>query len=176
MAETREQMLERRERLNQWIPAASADSTTGGVNHVAVFAKDLEETARFYTDVMGMPVIEVIDNRDVPESTHMNVNIGNGMMISFFDFPHIPRLRRRAPEGVGNVMHIALEITEDRKAEVKSRLTASVTRRSTGRCMCTTPTGWESNCCPWAAHARRVRDKARLRIRLLSEVRDHLFG
>ena len=46
------------------------------------------------------------------------------MKLSFFDFPHIPRLRRRAPEGVGNVMHIALEITEGRKAEVKSRLDA----------------------------------------------------
>ena len=68
-----------------------------------------------------MPLIEVIDNRDVPESTHMNVDIGGGMMLSFFDFPHIPRLRRRAP---GNVMHIALEITEARKTEVTSRLDA----------------------------------------------------
>ncbi|MCH8089595.1 MAG: VOC family protein [Chloroflexi bacterium] len=122
--EIREQMLEKRERLRRWIPSSRVENSAGGANHIAVYAKDLEATAAFYTEVMGMPLIEVIDNRDVPESTHMNVDIGGGMMLSFFDFPHIPRLRRRAPEGVGNVMHIALEITEGRKAEVKSRLDA----------------------------------------------------
>ncbi len=122
--ETREQMLEKRERLRRWIPSSRTESSTVGANHIAVYAKDLETTAAFYIEIMGMPLIEVIDNRDVPESTHMNVDIGGGMMLSFFDFPHIPRLRKRAPEGVGNVMHIALEITEGRKAEVKSRLDA----------------------------------------------------
>ena len=120
--ETREQMLEKRERLRRWIPSPRTESSTGGANHIAIYARDLEATAAFYSEVMGMPLIEVIDNRDVPESTHMNVDIGGGMMLSFFDFPHIPRLRRQAPEGVGNVMHIALEITEARKMEVKSRL------------------------------------------------------
>lgn len=120
--ETREQMLEKRERLRRWIPSPRTESSTDGANHIAIYARDLEATAAFYSEVMGMPLIEVIDNRDVPESTHMNVDIGGGMMLSFFDFPHIPRLRRQAPEGVGNVMHIALEITEARKMEVKSRL------------------------------------------------------
>lgn len=123
--ETREDMLTRRERLRAFIPSNGSASATRGVNHVAVFARDLEATARFYTEVMGMPVIEVIDNRDVPESTHMNIDVGGGMMLSFFDFPHVPRLRRRAPEGVGNVMHIAIDITEARKAEIKARLASA---------------------------------------------------
>ena len=89
-----------------------------------MFARDLEATARFYSEVMGMPVIEVIDNRDEAQSTHMNINIGGGMMLSFLDFSHVPRLRRRAPEGTGNVMHIAIDITEERKSEVKARLVA----------------------------------------------------
>ena len=33
----------------------------------------------------------------------MNVDVGNGMALSFFDFPHIPRLQEFATEGVGNV-------------------------------------------------------------------------
>ena len=117
-------MLEKRERLRRWISSPRTESSTDGANHIAIYAKDLEATAAFYSEIMGMPLIEVIDNRDVPESTHMNVDIGGGMMLSFFDFPHIPRLRRRAPEGVGNVMHIALEITEARKTAVTSRLDA----------------------------------------------------
>lgn len=123
--ETNKQMLDRRERLRRWIPQNSGESSTRGANHIAVFARDLDATARFYTEVMGMPVIEVIGNLDEAQSTHMNVNIGGGMMLSFFDFPHVPRLRRRAPEGTGNVMHIAIDVTEERKAEIKARLAAA---------------------------------------------------
>ena len=47
-----------------------------------------------------MPAINVIDNRDVPESTHMNVDIGNGVSISFFHFHHIERLKVPVPDGV----------------------------------------------------------------------------
>ena len=117
-----QQMLEKRTRLARWIPREAKESVTAGANHLAVYCNDLEETARFYTEVMGMPVINVMDNRDVPESTHMNIDIGGGMALSFFDFPHIPRLTEFATEGVGNIMHIALEITRQRYAEVKSRL------------------------------------------------------
>jgi glyoxylase I family protein len=52
----------------------------------------------------------------------MNVDVGNSMALSFFDFPHIPRLQEFATEGVGNVMHIALPVTPARYAEVKARL------------------------------------------------------
>jgi len=91
------------------------------VDHVAIYAKDLDATAVFYTEVTGMPAINVIDNRDVPESTHMNVDIGNDMALPFFDFSHIPRLRRRAPEGVGNVIHLTLGISLARYDEVNRR-------------------------------------------------------
>ena len=121
-APTWQELDEKRARLSRWIPEGTEGSVAQGVNHVAVYAKDLEATAAFYTEAMGMPVINVTDNRDVPESTHMNVDVGGGMALSFFDFPHIPRLQRRAPEGVGNVMHVALSISSERYAEVKSRL------------------------------------------------------
>ena len=121
-SESREQMVEKRARLSRWIPKEGRESVTQGVNHVAVYCKDLEETARFYTEIMGMPVINVIDNRDVPESTHMNVDVGNRMALSFFDFPHIPRLQEFANEGVGNVMHIALPISPERFDQLKGRL------------------------------------------------------
>ena len=91
------------------------------MNHIAVFAKDLEATAEFYSEIMGMPVIRVTANRDVADSTHMNVDIGSGTSLAFFDFPNVPRLRRRAPEGVGNVMHIALPIARNIFLEVKGR-------------------------------------------------------
>ena len=112
----------KRDRLRQWIPQGETEATTQGMNHVAIFVKDQEATAEFYSSVLGMPVVRVTANRDVPESTHMNVDMGNGMTFAFFDFPHVPRLRRRAPEGVGGIMHIALVIDQDRREEIKKRL------------------------------------------------------
>ena len=122
MTITEHELEQKRNQLRRWIPTGTNRSVTQGINHIAVYAKDLDGTAAFYTEVMGMPVVNVIDNRDVPESTHMNVDVGDGMMLSFFDFPHIPRLRRRAPKGVGNVMHVALGISPARYGEVKKRL------------------------------------------------------
>lgn len=119
---TSQEIEQKRAQLRNWVSADQTQATTRGVDHIAVFARDLEETAAFYTNVMGMPVVNVTSNRDVPESTHMNVSVGNGMQLSFFDFPHVPRLQRRAPEGVGGVMHIALGISKERLAEVKGRL------------------------------------------------------
>jgi len=110
-----------RERLRGLISQDGKDGPTQGVNHIAVFAKDLEATAKFYDEIMDMPVVSVASNRDVDESTHMNVAIGNGMRLSFFDFPHVPRLQRRAPEGVGNVMHIALPIEKSIFLGIKER-------------------------------------------------------
>ena len=112
----------KRGRLKKWIPGGDREADTQGMNHLAVFAKDLEATAAFYNDVLGMPVVSVTSNRDVPESTHMNVAMGNGMTFAFFDFPHVPRLRRKVPEGVGGVMHVALTISRDRLHDVKERL------------------------------------------------------
>lgn len=112
----------KRGRLKKWISSGDREADTQGMNHLAVFVKDLEVTAAFYNDVLGMPVVSVINNRDVPESTHMNVAMGNGMTFAFFDFPHVPRLRRKVPEGVGGVMHVALTISRDRLDGVRERL------------------------------------------------------
>jgi len=110
-----------RERLRSLIQAGGRDGPTQGVNHIAVFAKDLEATAKFYGEIMDMPVIGISPNRDAAESTHMIMAIGNGMSLAFFDLPHVPRLQRYAPERVGNVMHIPLPIAKDIFLEIKGR-------------------------------------------------------
>ena len=112
----------KRDRLKKWIPEGQSQASTQGMNHVAIFAKDLEATAAFYTEVMGMPVVRVTANRDAVDSTHMNVDMGNGMTFAFFDFPHVGRLQRKAPEGVGGIMHIALVIEKEKREEIKTRL------------------------------------------------------
>ena len=112
----------KRDRLKKWIPEGQSQASTQGMNHVAIFAKDMEATAAFYSEVMGMPVVRVTANRDAADSTHMNVEMGNGMTFALFDFPHVGRLQRKAPEGVGGIMHIALVIDRDKREEIKGRL------------------------------------------------------
>ena len=69
-----------------------------------------------------MPVTGVTTNRDEPRSTHMNVDIGNGVSISFFDFPHVERLKVPVPEGVGGMMHAAIPVSPERRDEIEGRL------------------------------------------------------
>lgn len=115
----------RREALKRWIPERPYKALTQGINHTAVMALDLEETARFYTEVLGMHVMGVAPNRDEPQSTHITIDIGNGSAISFFDFPHVERLTTVAPEGGGNAMHIATPISRKNLAIVRERLDAA---------------------------------------------------
>ena len=122
--ESTQQTDAKRERIRRLIPADPGEPATAGVNHLAVFAKDLEVTAEFYSEVLGMPVVNISPNRDVAESSHMNIHIGNGTMLSFFDFPHVPRLTRKAPEGVGGIMHIALPMKKELLAGVEDKLKA----------------------------------------------------
>ena len=44
-------------------------------------------TIRFYQDLLGFPLTELIENRDYPGSSHFFFDIGNGNLLAFFDFP-----------------------------------------------------------------------------------------
>ena len=116
------QIEEKRLRLRRLVGTGPKESSTQGINHLAVFASDLDATAEFYIKVMGMPVTGVTANRDEPRSTHMIVDIGRGVSLAFFDFPHVERLQAPVPEGAGGVMHVAIPISEERYNEIEPRL------------------------------------------------------
>ena len=116
------QIEDKRLRLQRLAGSGPSESSTRGINHLAVFALDLEASADFYINVMGMPVVSVTTNRDEPRSTHMNVDIGNGVRLSFFDFPHVLRLQEPAPEGAGGMMHVAIPVPKERFAQIEERL------------------------------------------------------
>lgn len=99
---------------------------TNGVDHLALICSDLDATIGFYTEILGMPLVKVVPNRDEPSSTHIFFDMGGGNFLAFFDFPGLgPELTRR---GVGSMHHVALkaspaqytkvlEILERRKIE-----------------------------------------------------------
>ena len=117
-----EQLRARRQRLRgrYLLPVGERPPTTvRGVHHVALICRDVEETIRFYQDFLGFPLVELVENRDYPGSSHFFFDIGNRNLLGFFDFPghdHPPFL-----ETIGGVQHIAISVAADQFAVAKQR-------------------------------------------------------
>jgi len=100
-------------------PASSAR----GVHHLAMVCSDVETTVRFYQDMLGFPLIEVMENRDYAGSTHFFHDIGNGNLLAFFDFPGLGL--GQAVEAHGSVQHVAISVDQAGFEAIKARLDAA---------------------------------------------------
>jgi catechol 2,3-dioxygenase-like lactoylglutathione lyase family enzyme len=98
-------------------------STARGLHHTALLSSDVETTVRFYQDVLGFPLTEVMENRDYPGSTHFFFDIGNGNALAFFDFPGLD-LGGYA-EVLGGLHHIAISISRENWEAAHARLRAA---------------------------------------------------
>lgn len=95
-------------------------STARGVHHLAMICSDIERTIRFYTEVLGFPLVELFPNRDLASSTHFFFDIGNGNMLAFFDFPEDPMPATR--ESVGGMHHVAISVDPEHFVSIRARL------------------------------------------------------
>src|SRR5437870_13235750 len=68
-------------------PAERPRSTARGVHHMALICGDVERTIQFYQELLGFPLVEMMENRDYKGSTHLFFDIGNDNLLAFFDFP-----------------------------------------------------------------------------------------
>jgi catechol 2,3-dioxygenase-like lactoylglutathione lyase family enzyme len=98
-------------------------STARGLHHTALISSDVERTVRFYQDVLGFPLTELIENRDYPGSSHFFFDIGNGNLLAFFDFPGLDV--GPYAEVLGGLHHMAISVDPDRWATLVERLTAA---------------------------------------------------
>jgi catechol 2,3-dioxygenase-like lactoylglutathione lyase family enzyme len=96
-------------------------STARGLHHTALISSDVERTVRFYQDVLGFPLTELIENRDYPGSSHFFFDIGNGNLIAFFDFPGLDV--GPYAEVLGGLHHMAISVEPSRWEELVGRLT-----------------------------------------------------
>jgi catechol 2,3-dioxygenase-like lactoylglutathione lyase family enzyme len=97
-----------------------AASTARGLHHTALISSDVERTVRFYQDVLGFPLTELIENRDYPGSSHFFFDIGNGNLLAFFDFPGLDV--GPYSEVLGGLHHMAISVDPDRWQELVGRL------------------------------------------------------
>ena len=96
------------------------DSTARGLHHTALISSDVERTVRFYQDVLGFPLTELIENRDYPGSSHFFFDIGNGNLIAFFDFPGLDV--GPYAEVLGGLHHMAISVDPERWEQLVQRL------------------------------------------------------
>jgi glyoxylase I family protein len=80
---------------------------TAGVDHLALICSDLELTISFYTEVLGMRLTRIMQNRDEPTSTHIFLDMGGGNQLAFFDFPE--KGPEKTVRGIGSMHHVALK-------------------------------------------------------------------
>lgn len=102
-------------------PAAQRPASTArGLHHTALISSDVERTVRFYQDVLGFPLTELIENRDYPGSSHFFFDIGNGNLLAFFDFPGLDV--GPYAEVLGGLHHMAISVDPQRWEQLVQRL------------------------------------------------------
>jgi catechol 2,3-dioxygenase-like lactoylglutathione lyase family enzyme len=102
-------------------PAGQRPSSSArGLHHTALISSDVERTVRFYQDLLGFPLTELIDNRDYPGSSHFFFDIGNSNLLAFFDFPGLDVAPHA--EVLGGLHHLAISVEPSRWQEIVDRL------------------------------------------------------
>jgi hypothetical protein len=120
-----------------------------------VICRDVEATIWFYQDFLGLPLVELVENRDYPRSSHVFFDLGNRNLLGFFDLPgheHPP-----FSETIRGVQHIAISVgpSSSRRREAFDEYLRS-DRASTTACTSAIPTGSASSCTArsWAVQRR----------------------
>jgi glyoxylase I family protein len=123
---TESELVELTARRDRWReqhlrPTAERPATNGrGIHHAALICSDVERTIRFYQDLLGFPLVELVENRDYPGSSHLFFDVGNRTLLGFFDFPGLGL--EPGVEAIGGVQHIAIHVERPRWEQLRAAL------------------------------------------------------
>lgn len=103
---------------------------TTGINHLALVCRDMQETVKFYTEILGMPLFKTVQLPDGGQ--HFFFDCGGGDAVAFFwwpdappaapgiasvkSFPHEPK------SAIGSMNHVAFNVPEEKLDEYRQRL------------------------------------------------------
>jgi glyoxylase I family protein len=79
------------------------------IHHVAIICSDYVVSKRFYTDVLGLQIVQEV-YRAERESYKLDLMVGNQYQIELFSFPN-PSARPSRPEAAG-LRHLAFEVDD----------------------------------------------------------------
>jgi catechol 2,3-dioxygenase-like lactoylglutathione lyase family enzyme len=121
----RQELTERRDRIRAELMPARQDrpaSTARGIHHTALISSDVARTVEFYQGLLGFPLVDMFENRDLPGSTHFFFDGGNGNTIAFFDLPGVDV--GPYAEVLGGLHHLAISMEPERWQEIRERMDA----------------------------------------------------
>lgn len=95
---------------------------TQGVHHITFVGSNREATIDFYQGVLGMPLVFEQPNLDVPDENHLYFDSGDGRLITFFVRPTRQNDPTKNPEGIGNLHHLALNVSRATYDQIAKRL------------------------------------------------------
>lgn len=78
------------------------------VHHIAIICSDYSKSKQFYTDVLGLTVIQEI-YREERDSYKLDLALNGDYIIELFSFPNPPK-RPSRPEATG-LRHLAFEVS-----------------------------------------------------------------
>lgn len=96
---------------------------TQGVHHITLVGADRQTSLDFWEGVLGMPFIFEQPNLDVPAENHLYFDTGDGRTtITVFTNENRKPDPTPNPEGIGNLHHIAFNVSRATYTQVAKRL------------------------------------------------------
>lgn len=103
---------------------------TAGLHHVAYACRDLEDTHRFYGELLELPLVRT-EVQPLPDGAgalkHVFYDLGDGSCVAFFHLPGFERAKTAVSTDLDLpiwVNHLAIRVDEVRQAELVERLAA----------------------------------------------------
>src|SRR6478672_7771077 len=95
---------------------------TQGVHHITLVGANRQSTIDFWEGVLGMPFVFEQPNLDVPEESHLYFDPGDGRLITIFTNESRTPDPTANPVDIGDVHHIAFNVSHATFSQVVERL------------------------------------------------------
>jgi catechol 2,3-dioxygenase-like lactoylglutathione lyase family enzyme len=121
----RAELTRQRDEIRAELMPAKQDrpaSSARGIHHTALISSDVRRTVEFYQGLLGFPLIDMFENRDLPGSTHFFFDVGNGNTVAFFDLPGVDV--GPYAEVLGGLHHLAISMEPQRWQETRAKMDA----------------------------------------------------
>jgi catechol 2,3-dioxygenase-like lactoylglutathione lyase family enzyme len=95
-----------------------------GIHHITLISANLDRSAAFYRDLLGLRLVEAEMNQDDPNARHFwfgDADAAPGTLVSLFEYPHM----ERGAVGVGSTHHFAFRVGSEDELEGWQRYLAS---------------------------------------------------
>jgi catechol 2,3-dioxygenase-like lactoylglutathione lyase family enzyme len=95
---------------------------TQGIHHITMIGADRQTSIDFWEGVLGMPFVFEQPNLDVPAESHLYFDPGDGRLITVFTNENRTPDPTRNPEGIGNLHHLAFNVSRATYTQITARL------------------------------------------------------